>query len=345
MDILKDDESGLKSFIDGIPKAELHIHIEGTLEPELMLKLAKRNSIELKYNSVNEIEAAYNFGNLQDFLDVYYEGLRVLQKKQDFYDLTMAYLEKAHQQNVLHAEVFFDPQAHLRRGIEFKTFFNGICKAMEDAEKNLGITAKPIMCFLRDLSEDSALKTLEEALVYKKEIIAVGLDSAELGNPPSKFQKVFGNALEEGFLTVAHAGEEGPPSYIWEAIRLLHVSRIDHGVHAVDDPKLVEYLAQKKLPLTMCPLSNLKLKVVESLKDHPLKTLMDEGVVVTVNSDDPAYFGGYVNENYLAISEALGLTKTDIIQLAKNSFNASFIPQADKEGFISKVEEYVESTR
>ncbi len=326
-----------------MPKAELHVHVEGTLEPEMMLKLAKRNSIGLKYNSVEEIEAAYNFSDLQDFLDVYYEGLKVLIREEDFYDLTMAYLEKAHSQNVLHTEVFFDPQAHLRRGIEFKTFFDGIWGAMKDAEKKLGITAKPIMCFLRDLDEGSAIKTFKEALVHKKEIIAVGLDSAELGNPPSKFQEVFADAIKEGFLTVAHAGEEGPPSYIWEAIRLLHVSRIDHGVHAVDDPELVEYLARTQIPLTMCPLSNLKLKVVESLKDHPLKTLMDYGVVVTVNSDDPAYFGGYVNENYLAISKALELTKGEIIQLAKNSFNASFMPPQEKENFVSKIDEYVKS--
>ncbi len=333
----------MKSFIGDMPKSELHLHIEGTLEPELMLKIAGRNSIDLKYRSVDEIKAAYNFGDLQDFLDVYYEGAKVLVKERDFYDLTMAYLEKAHQQNVLHAEIFFDPQTHTKRGIEFKTVINGICKAIDDAEEKMGITSKPIMCFLRDLDENSALETLEEGLKYKDCIIAVGLDSAEIDNPPSKFQEVFDGALKGGFLTVAHAGEEGPASYIWEAIKLLHVSRIDHGVHAVDDKSLVEYLAQKRIPLTVCPLSNLKLEVVKDLKEHPLKSLIDEGVVVTVNSDDPAYFGGYVNENYVAISEALRLGKEDIVQLAKNSFNASFISEQEKKKFISKIDEYVGS--
>jgi len=269
--------------------------------------------------------------------------MRVLITEEDFYDLAMDYLKKAHSENVLHSEVFFDPQAHLKRGIEFETFFSGISRAMDDAEREFGVTSKPIMCFLRDLSEGSAAKTLADAAKYKEKIVAVGLDSAERGNPPSKFQKVFADALGEGYLTVAHAGEEGPPEYIWEAIKLLHVSRIDHGVASLEDPNLVEYLAEKRLPLTMCPLSNLKLKVVKSLEVHPLKKLMDAGVVVTVNSDDPAYFGGYVNENYLAISKALGLTESDVVQLAKNSFNASFISQADKESFISKIDNYTNS--
>ena len=331
----------LKTFIEGIPKAELHVHIEGTLEPELMLRLAKRNSVELKYDSIEEIEAAYRFGNLQDFLNIYYEGMRVLITEEDFYDLAMDYLKKAHSENVLHSEVFFDPQAHLKRGIEFETFFSGISRAMDDAEREFGVTSKPIMCFLRDLSEGSAAKTLADAAKYKEKIVAVGLDSAERGNPPSKFQKVFADALGEGYLTVAHAGEEGPPEYIWEAIKLLHVSRIDHGVASLEDPNLVEYLAEKRLPLTMCPLSNLKLKVVKSLNVHPLKKLMDAGVVVTVNSDDPAYFGGYVDENYLAICVALGMGEEDVVKLAKNSFEASFITDAKKKEFISKIDEYV----
>ena len=333
----------LRAFIKGIPKAELHVHIEGTLEPELMLRLAKRNSIELKYNSLEEIEAAYKFENLQDFLDIYYEGMGVLVNEEDFYELTLAYLKKAHSENVLHSEVFFDPQAHLERGIKFETFFSGISRAIGDAEEEWGITSKPILCFLRDLNEESATKTLEDASGYKRELTAVGLDSAERGNPPSKFQNVFGQALKEEYLTVAHAGEEGPPKYIWEAIRLLHVSRIDHGVSSIRDPKLVKYLAAKRLPLTMCPLSNLKLKVVKSLEVHPLKKLMNAGVVVTVNSDDPAYFRGYVNENYLAICKALSLTKEDVVQLAKNSFEASFISSEKKEEFISRIDEYVES--
>ncbi|MBU0533058.1 adenosine deaminase [Candidatus Micrarchaeota archaeon] len=327
-------KNDLDQFITGIPKSELHLHIEGTFEPDLMFKIAQRNSIELKYNSIEELKAAYNFSNLQDFLDLYYEGAKVLIKEKDFYDLTTAYLEKAQQQNILHTEIFFDPQTHTERGIKFKTVINGIYNALEDSK----ISTKLIMCFLRHLDADSAMKTLEEALPYKDKIIAVGLDSSEVGNPPSKFKHVFDKARKEGFLTVAHAGEEGPASYIREALGLLHVSRIDHGNHALDDENLVNELVKRKMPLTVCPLSNLKLAVVKDLKKHPLKLMMEKGLFVTINSDDPAYFGGYLNENYLAISHALTLNRDDIIKLAKNSFNASFLSKEEKMRYISKID-------
>ena len=279
----------LKNFIKTIPKAELHLHIEGTFEPELMFKIAKRNNLKIKYKSVEELKKAYNFNNLQEFLDIYYEGAKVLIEEQDFYDMTWAYLKKVHLQNVTHTEIFFDPQTHTDRKIKFGTVIEGIHKALEDGQKKLGITSKLIMCFLRHLDEETAVKTLKEALNYKDWITAVGLDSSEVGNPPSKFQNVFEQARNEGFLTVAHAGEEGPAEYIWEALNLLKVSRIDHGNHCLDDEKLVKELVNRKIPLTVCPLSNLKLKVVKDLKNHPLKAMLDKGLLVTINSDDPAY--------------------------------------------------------
>ena len=334
--------SSIEDFIKGIPKAELHLHIEGTFEPELMFKIAQRNNKEIKYKSVEELKEAYNFDNLQDFLDIYYEGAGVLIEEQDFYDMTWAYLEKVHQQNLIHCEIFFDPQTHTDRDIKFSTVIQGIHKALEDAKNKLGISSKLIMCFLRHLDEESAMKTLNEALEYKEWIRAVGLDSSEVGNPPSKFQKVFEKAKEEGFLTVAHAGEEGPAEYIWEALNLLKVSRVDHGNHCLDDEKLVKELVEKKIPLTMCPLSNLKLKVIEDLKEHPLRKMMNKGLLV-INSDDPAYFGGYVNDNYLAIAKALNLSKEDICQLAKNSFTASFLDEEKKKEMIEKVEKYYKS--
>jgi adenosine deaminase len=330
----------MESFIKGIPKAELHLHIEGTLEPEMMFKIAKRNCIKIRYKTVEEVMAAYSFRNLQDFLNVYYEGTGVLRSEQDFYELTWAYLEKACSQNILHAEVFFDPQAHTRRGLKFETVITGIRKALREAEQKLGISTRLIMCILRDLDVESALKTLEEALSYKDWITAIGLDSAEVGNPPSKFQKVFEKALQEGFLTVAHAGEEGPAAYIWEAVKLLKVSRVDHGNHAIDDEELLRELARRRIPLTMCPLSNLKLDVVKSLEEHPLKRMLEKGVVVTVNSDDPAYFGGYINENFLAVQKALGLDKHQIFELAKNSFQASFLGGHEKREMMAKLEKY-----
>ena len=332
--------TSLEEFIKGIPKAELHLHIEGTFEPELMLKIAKRNNIKSKYKSVDELKKAYAFSNLQDFLDIYYEGASVLIKEQDFYDMTWAYLEKAHSQNVIHTEIFFDPQTHTDRGIKFGTVIQGISRALKDGQNKLGISSRLIMCFLRHLDEAAALKTLKEALNYKDLITAVGLDSSEVGHPPSKFQKVFARARAEGFLTVAHAGEEGPAEYVWEALNLLKVSRVDHGNHSLDDGKLVQELVSRKMPLTICPLSNLKLKVVDDLKRHPLRRMLEKELLVTINSDDPAYFGGYVNENYLAISRALDLSKEDIVKLAKNSFNASFLDEEKKQQMITKVERY-----
>ena len=330
----------LEEFIKGIPKAELHLHIEGTLEPELMFELAKRNNIKIKQNSIQELRNAYHFNNLQEFLDIYYEGASVLITEQDFYDMTWSYLEKAHSQNVVHAEIFFDPQTHTNRGISFETVINGIHRALDDAEVKFGITSKLIPCFLRDVDPKSAMETLNQACEYKNWITAFGLDSAEVGNPPSKFKEVFESARDKGFLTVAHAGEEGPAEYVWEAVNFLKVSRIDHGNHSMDDEALVRHLSKTQIPLTVCPLSNLKLKVVKSLEEHPLKKMMENGLLVTLNSDDPAYFGGYVNENYLALAESLVLTIEEISQLAKNSFSASFLNEKEKEIMMEKVEEF-----
>ncbi|MDP3149228.1 MAG: adenosine deaminase [Ignavibacteria bacterium] len=329
------------NFINGLPKAELHLHIEGTLNPELMFKIAKRNNIKIKYNSIDGLKKAYDFGNLQDFLNLYYQGAEVLIQELDFYEMTWEYLEKAHIQNVLHCEIFFDPQTHTTRGVAFATVINGIYKAMMDAENKFGISSKLILCFLRDMDEESAIKTLHEALPHKDKIIAVGLDSAEVGNPPSKFKNVFNLAHQEGFLTVAHAGEEGPADYVWEALEHLRVSRIDHGNNSMDDEALIDELAKSQMPLTVCPLSNLKLKVVDDLKNHPLRKMIEKNLLVTINSDDPAYFGGYINENYLAIAEALDLSKEEIGQLAKNSFKACFFEDFLKEKMIAKVDEYL----
>jgi len=332
--------TSIKEFIQNIPKAELHVHIEGTFEPELMFKIARRNNISIKHQSVEELTKAYNFDNLQHFLDIYYEGAGVLIIEQDFYDLTRAYLEKAHAQNILHTEIFFDPQTHTRRGISFNTVIQGINRALEDGRKEFGISSNLILCFLRHLSEDDAIKTLREALGFKGLITGIGLDSSELGHPPSKFKRVFELALQEGFKTVAHAGEEGPANYVWEALQLLKVSRIDHGNNSLNDETLVQELEHRQVPLTVCPLSNLKLKVVTDLKNHPLKTMLDKGLLATVNSDDPAYFGGYVNENFLAVARALKLSKVEIYRLAKNSFNASFLEEEKKQEMIEKVEQF-----
>ncbi len=330
----------IEEFIKAIPKAELHVHIEGTFEPELMFKIAGRNKIHIKYQSVEELKKAYEFSNLQHFLDIYYYGANVLITEKDFYDLTMAYLEKAHLQNVLHTEIFFDPQTHTGRGIEFAKVISGINRALIDAEKNWGITSKIIMCFLRHLTEEEAVKTYEEALGYREMITGVGLDSSETGHPPTKFQRIFERALNEGFKTVAHAGEEGPAEYVWEALDLLKASRIDHGINSMNDEKLVQELVKRKIPLTVCPLSNLKLKVVDKLENHPLKRMLENGIVATVNSDDPAYFGGYVNENFLAVAKALKLSKKEIFQLAKNSFQASFLDNEIKNQMMERVEKF-----
>ena len=333
----------INNFIEGIPKAELHLHIEGTFEPELMFEIAHRNNIPINYQSVDELKKAYNFNNLQEFLDIYYAGTSVLIHEQDFYDLTWAYLTKVHEQNLVHTEIFFDPQTHTNRGISFDTVIQGIHNALIDGKDKLGISSQLIMCFLRHLVEASAFETLEQALPYKNWIAGVGLDSSELGHPPSKFERVFSKAMDEGFITLAHAGEEGPAEYVWEAINLLKVSRIDHGNRSLDDDQLIKYIAEKQIPLTVCPLSNLELKVVEDLKDHPLLQLMEAGVMVTINSDDPAYFDGYMNENYIQISAALNFSKKQIAQLAKNSFKASFLPDKKKEKLISQVENYYQN--
>lgn len=340
--IMENDKNSnsIVEFIKGIPKAELHLHIEGTFEPELMFEIARRNGLEIKYDSVEEVRRAYDFNNLQEFLDIYYEGAGALIKEEDFYDLTWAYLRKAREENVIHTEIFFDPQTHTGRGIGFGTVVNGISRALKDGEEKLGISSKLIMCFLRHLSEEEAMKTLKESLEYKDMITAVGLDSSEAGNPPSKFQRVFAEARKEGFLAVAHAGEEGPAEYVREAVELLKVSRIDHGNRALEDEELTQELAKKKIPLTVCPLSNLKLKVIDDMSEHPLKKMMEAGLLATVNSDDPAYFGGYVNENYLAVAEALKLSEDDIRRLAKNSFAASFPDEETKNGLIEKVDRY-----
>jgi adenosine deaminase len=330
----------IEDFIKGVPKAELHLHIEGTFEPELMFKIAGRNNVQLKYKSVEEIREAYKFSNLQDFLDIYYEGAGSLFREEDFYELTWAYLEKAASQNVLHSEIFFDPQTHTGRGVKFSTVVNGIHKALSDAGEKLGISSNLIMCFLRDIDESDAMETLEEALAYRDRIIAVGLDSAETGNPPSKFREVFNRAREAGFLTVAHGGEEGPAKYVWEALELLKVSRIDHGNHCLDDDKLTDELIRRKIPLTVCPLSNLRLNVIDDMKKHPLRRMMERGLLVSVNSDDPAYFGGYINDNYLTVTKALNLTIEDIYNLAKNSFKASFLEESKKVKMLAKVDEY-----
>lgn len=331
-------------FINGLPKAELHLHIEGSFEPELMFDIAKRNNIKIKYNSVEEVKDAYDFSNLQDFLDIYYAGAQVLITEQDFYDLTYAYMKRIHAQNVLHTEIFFDPQTHTDRGVAFATVIAGIDRALKDAEKNMGISSKLIMSYLRHLDEASAFRTLEMALPYKDLITAVGLDSSEKGNPPSKFKNVFEASRKEGFLTVAHAGEEGPAEYIWEALQLLNVSRIDHGNACLTDELLVKELADRKMPLTLCPLSNLKLKVVTDLKDHSLKIKLSKGLMATINSDDPAYFGGYMDENYFAIAEALDLTEAELCLLAKNSFAASFLSEGEKQRMIRKVDEYCKAS-
>jgi adenosine deaminase len=331
----------ITNFILGLPKAELHLHIEGTLEPEMVFALALKHGVTLPYGSVDALRSAYRFSDLQSFLDVYYAGADVLRDRDDFYAMTRAYLVKAHEQGVVHVEIFFDPQTHTARGISFETAISGISDALRDAERDLRITHRLILCFLRHLDAEDAMRTLEIALPYKHLITAVGLDSSEAGHPPSKFASVFARARAEGFLAVAHAGEEGPPSYVYEALDLLKVSRIDHGVRSDEDPALLARLITEEMPLTVCPLSNVKLKVFDRLEKHNLKRLLDRGVRVTVNSDDPAYFGGYLAENYTAVYEALGLTRDDLIQLARNSFIAAFLPQAEKDRWLKRVDEYV----
>jgi len=331
----------MEAFIHGIPKAELHIHIEGALEPELMFEIAAKNGCSLSFESVADIRRAYNFRDLQSFLDLYYQGAQVLLDEDDFYRLTWAYLQRAAEQNVRHTEIFFDPQTHTERGIKFETVVRGIHRALRDGERQLDLSSKLIMCFLRHLSIADAMKTLEEALAFKDWITGVGLDSSELGFPPEKFTAVFDRARQEGFKTVAHAGEEGPAEYIWQALSLLKVERIDHGIRCVEDAALVEYLVKQQIPLTVCPLSNIKLGVFDHLSQHNLMQMLKLGLCVTVNSDDPAYFGGYIEENFRALYEALGIGSQDIHKLARNAFRASFLDPAEKKKYLDELDEFV----
>jgi adenosine deaminase len=332
-----DDHAAL---IDGLPKAELHLHIEGSLEPDLMFALAKRNRIALPYPTVASLKAAYQFSDLQSFLDIYYAGASVLRTEQDFFDMTWAYLERAQADSVRHAEIFFDPQTHTARGVPFGVVVEGIHAALSEGARKLGISSFLIMCFLRHLSEEDAFATVEQALPYRDRIVGVGLDSSERGHPPSKFARVFARCRGLGWRAVAHAGEEGPPAYITEALDLLKAERIDHGVRCLEDPAVVARLAAEQIPLTVCPLSNVKLRVFPSLEQHNLGQLMAAGLRVTVNSDDPAYFGGYVNENYRAVQRALGLSREEVRRLARASFLASFLPEAEKQRHCRSVDEY-----
>ncbi|MCJ8297275.1 MAG: adenosine deaminase [Colwellia sp.] len=332
----------MKEFIQSLPKVELHLHIEGTLEPELMFELAKRNKVDIPFNSFTEVRDAYNFHNLQSFLDIYFQGANVLIHEQDFFELTWAYLLRCKEDNVLHTEVFFDPQAHTERGISFDTVVNGIHRALDKAATELNISSKLIMCFLRHLDEESAFETLEQAQAHKDKIIAVGLDSTEVGNPAGKFERVFKQALEQGFLTVAHAGEEGAASNIYEALDLLKITRIDHGVRCTDDEELVKQLVTERTPLTVCPLSNIKLKVFERMEQHNIVSLLRKGICVTINSDDPAYFGGYMTDNFLAVNNALPMNKTEISQFTLNAIEASFISKSEKQRLTIATQDYIE---
>ncbi|QDU41117.1 Adenine deaminase [Maioricimonas rarisocia] len=328
----------MDDLIRRLPKAELHLHIEGSLEPELMFELAGRNGIALPYNSVDDVKAAYQFTNLQSFLDIYYQAAAVLQTEQDFFDLTWAYLKRAAEDNVRHAEIFFDPQTHTARGIDFETVLEGITSALQAGERELGISSRLIMCFLRHLSAKEAMTTLQQALPHRQQIVAVGLDSSEVGHPPSKFREVFDEARRQGFLTVAHAGEEGPPEYIREALDLLHAARIDHGVRCMENADLVSRLRDEQIPLTVCPLSNVRLCVFERIEDHPLRRMLEAGLCVTVNSDDPAYFGGYIGENFAAVTRGLELSREQVLQLARNSFAAAFVDEKRKAELIAELE-------
>ena len=325
-------------LIQKLPKAELHLHIEGSLEPELMFRLAKKNNVEIPYDSVEDVRAAYNFNNLQSFLDIYYAGANVLLIKDDFYDLTWEYILKCVEDNVIHTEIFFDPQTHTERGVPFEAVITGIKEALADAKEKYGITSCIIMCFLRHLSQEEAFETLEQALDYKEDIIGVGLDSSELGNPPSKFKDVFKKAKEEGFKLVAHAGEEADFSYIYEALDLLNINRIDHGVQSIKSPELMQRLKDEQMPLTVCPNSNIELRVFDNYKEHNIKELLDYGLNISVNSDDPAYFKGYVNQNFINLHENLPITEEDVITLVKNSFKSAFISDELKEDYLARVD-------
>ena len=331
----------MDSFIKNLPKVELHLHIEGTLEPELMFQLAKRNNVSIPFENPDQVRDAYQFHNLQSFLDIYYQGANVLIHEQDFYDLTWAYLLRCQQDNVVHTEIFFDPQTHTERGVAFDTIITGITQALDQATHELRISSQLIMCFLRHLDEDSAFETLKQALPYKDKIIAVGLDSSEQGNPPDKFKHVFQEALNQGFLTVAHAGEEGPAQNIIDALSLLGITRIDHGVRCVEDEELMEQLIAKRTPLTVCPLSNTKLKVFDTMQEHNIVELLRKRLCVTINSDDPAYFGGYMNDNFLAVANAHPVTHQELAQFSINAIEASFISPHAKEDLITQVRQYL----
>ncbi|WP_353499567.1 adenosine deaminase [Vibrio chaetopteri] len=333
----------MNAFIQGLPKVELHLHIEGSLEPELLFNLAKRNQIDIPYDSPEALRKAYEFDDLQSFLDIYYQGANALQTEQDFYDLTWAYLERCQHDNVIHTEIFFDPQTHTDRGIAFDTVIKGIVSALKDGQQKLEISSQLIMCFLRHLSEEAAIETLKQAILYKDDIVGVGLDSSEQGHPPEKFARVFEMAREHGFLTVAHAGEEGPAQNIIDAISMLGVSRVDHGVRCVDNEALVAQLIESRMPLTVCPLSNIKLRVFDEMQDHNIVELLRKGVAVTINSDDPAYFGGYMTDNFVAVSQAHLLTHEELAQFTLNAIDASFIGDTQKQAYRKKVTDYLNS--
>ena len=327
----------IEEFVNRTPKTELHLHIEGSLEPELMFKLSKRNKVEIPFKSIDEIKSAYNFSNLDSFLKIYYEGSNVLINEEDFFDLTWEYILRCKKDNIVHTEIFFDPQSHLARGVSFDKVINGIDKALKKAEKEFGITSKIIMCFLRHLDEDSCFDVLKKACDHKDKIIGVGLDSSEKGNPPIKFKRLFEQSIKEGFLTVAHAGEEGPPEYIWDCLNILKVKRIDHGVQCLKDEKLVNKLKETQIPLTVCPLSNVKLCVFDKLENHTLKVMLKKGLRVMVNSDDPAYFGGYLNQNLIETAKALNLELDEIKILIENSFKSSFLDEKAKNEWLKKI--------
>ena len=331
-----------RALIQRLPKAELHLHIEGSLEPELLFALAARNGVDIPFATVEAVRAAYDFSNLQDFLDIYYQGMAVLRTEQDFFDLTWAYLQRAAADNVRHVEIFFDPQGHTARGVAFETVLDGIERALMQGQRELGITFRIIMCFLRHLSEDDAFATLEQAAPHLDRIDGVGLDSSELGHPPSKFARVFAKARELGLHVTAHAGEEGPPEYVAEALDLLKVERIDHGNRALEDPALVHRLVAEGMTLTVCPLSNLKLCVIDEIAQSPVKQMLDLGLIVTINSDDPAYFGGYVGANYQAVADALNLSQDQIVRLAQNSFAGSFLSDAEKQLHLDRIADAVD---
>src|SRR3954464_2426603 len=331
----------LDAFITGLPKAELHLHIEGSLEPEQMFEFARRNAVTIPFASVEEVRAAYSFSNLQDFLDIYYQGAEVLRTEEDFRDLALAYFDRAAADHVVHSEIFFDPQTHTDRGIPFGTMMAGLLAGMDEAQAKHGLTSKLILCFLRHLDEEAAFATLRQAEPWLEQIEAVGLDSSEVGPPPEKFARVFAAAAERGLKRVAHAGEEGPPEYVWEALDLLHVDRLDHGNRSLEDPRLVARLVEEQTTLTVCPLSNHKLCVVRDLADHPIDRMLDAGLRATINSDDPAYFGGYVNDNYRAVAKSRGLGRDALAALARNSFLGAFIGEEERAAHLAKLDAYV----